>query len=347
MQNVRFLIDLNEATLGWGRFFRTPIFGAMAGDMLPFVLLGIGCILLCSAHLCGGFYMGYRLGQSRSVGGEADAIPSYLPNVVELISRSQELHLQLGAYVQELPEKILLASARLIESAEAVRSKIPEESLARLPQLRPAATATESGPPASVPRAALPVSRNGDRPAGPNSETTRLVERSSPGDGAAERTPASYINPDDPHLGMSDVMHLLVKSNRSQEVQSPAADVRYPYTAAQFVAFCSAGLPSAEHFEQVRCLDISAGGISFLLNRRPETETLVISLGQAPRLTFVRAKVMNHRYMLANGHEGYRIGCLFTKRLDGEYQWDTELARIVAACPPQPIADQRLSEMTA
>lgn len=299
------------------------------------ILLSLGVILLCSLHLGVGFFSGYRLGTATQRGDRRspEAVPSYFPAVLELLERSQQLHLQTGASMQELPEKLVLALARLLESAESLNAQLPNqaafkseegrrERLAERPQKRsffsPPKTKGKRLSPCDIPRLSDPV---------PATSSTLSMDDSH---SFRERSAGNDMESDDSPLVMTDMMNLVVKANREAE-GGAKPDTRYPYPTQQFAAFYNVEMPSPEEFVPVQCIDVSASGISFLLDHRPTSDTLVITLGQKPQLTFMAAKVMNHRYMLANGEEGYRVGCLFLKRLDRNmYAWDQQNATIVS-----------------
>ena len=104
---------------------------------------------------------------------------------------------------------------------------------------------------------------------------------------------------------------------------------RRPYATQQNIAFYSVGLPKAHEFEQVQCLDLSVDGVSFLLNREPDEDHLVITLGTPPNLIFMTAKVVNDRLIFKDGREAYRVGCQFLKRIEPpRYHWNIELGII-------------------
>jgi len=136
-------------------------------------------------------------------------------------------------------------------------------------------------------------------------------------------TPAANENP----LSGGDLAHLFSRSGEETPLlEGSDGAERYGYPTDQFVAFSFAGvLPRGKDFELVRCKDISVDGISFFLNRRPDTDELVISFGAAPALMFMLAKVVNSRVTVISGRECYRVDCQFVKRLDGDlYRWDEE-----------------------
>ena len=75
-------------------------------------------------------------------------------------------------------------------------------------------------------------------------------------------------------------------------------------------------LPVQEDFQLRLCQDISAGGISFLADERPESEDLIIALGSIP---FVFFHIRFARAFRRTDLQGLplQIGCQFVKRLSG------------------------------
>ena len=75
-------------------------------------------------------------------------------------------------------------------------------------------------------------------------------------------------------------------------------------------------LPVQQDFQLRLCQDISAGGISFLSDEWPQSEELVVALGEIP---FVFFHVRFVRAVRRKDLEGQplQIGCRFIKRLGG------------------------------
>jgi PAS domain S-box-containing protein len=74
-------------------------------------------------------------------------------------------------------------------------------------------------------------------------------------------------------------------------------------------------LPARRDFFEVECEDISAGGISFYLDRPPEFEYLVVALGKAPTLTWFAALVVRVVDRSAPDAPRFLVGCRFTGRV--------------------------------
>lgn len=90
---------------------------------------------------------------------------------------------------------------------------------------------------------------------------------------------------------------------------------RHEFPYMQKVAPLVGGkVPPPEKFFSVRCKDLSGGGVSLLLNRRPDFDLLVISLGAAPTASHVTARVVRVEERKRNGRTQYLVGCQFIGR---------------------------------
>jgi hypothetical protein len=90
---------------------------------------------------------------------------------------------------------------------------------------------------------------------------------------------------------------------------------RRDYPVAQKIAFCTAGsAPAPGSFFPVLCKDISATGIAFLLDRAPESETVVVDLGREPRITKVVCRIVRVLPTDVGGRRKYLVGCRFIGR---------------------------------
>ncbi len=88
----------------------------------------------------------------------------------------------------------------------------------------------------------------------------------------------------------------------------------YPYR--QSVAPIYHGkLPTKNDFIQVQFRDISAGGVSFLINKRPEFESLVLELGCGPNVHYMKAKIVNVAENTTSSGSTYLVGCRFLDRV--------------------------------
>ncbi|GAB6167082.1 hypothetical protein JCM19992_30820 [Thermostilla marina] len=88
----------------------------------------------------------------------------------------------------------------------------------------------------------------------------------------------------------------------------------FPYT--QRIAPVFGGvIPSRRRFFEVRCRDISAGGISFLLESPPEFESLVVALGHPPAESFFTARVVRVQECREGDKTWILVGCRFTGRV--------------------------------
>lgn len=88
----------------------------------------------------------------------------------------------------------------------------------------------------------------------------------------------------------------------------------FPYR--QLVApYISGIVPARDKFESVRCWDISAGGISFLLDVRPTFQTLVVVLGGPNGETLMSADIVRVTELDEDDAKGFLLGCRFTGKL--------------------------------
>lgn len=88
----------------------------------------------------------------------------------------------------------------------------------------------------------------------------------------------------------------------------------YPYR--QSVAPVLNGkLPTKNDFIQVQFRDISAGGVSFLINHRPLFDSLVLELGCGPNVHYMKAKVVNVIESATSTGPVFLVGCRFLDRV--------------------------------
>ncbi|GEM_PF-3557200 len=88
----------------------------------------------------------------------------------------------------------------------------------------------------------------------------------------------------------------------------------YPYM--QSVAPVIDGrFPHKEDFEEVRCHDISEGGISFLYPTPYPSDMLVIALGAGQSVAHFMAQVVHVTRLTKNGRKQYLIGCQYLGRI--------------------------------
>lgn len=95
------------------------------------------------------------------------------------------------------------------------------------------------------------------------------------------------------------------------------ASPRLAYHYYQLIAPLYTGnrMPPRKEFFPVECNDISAGGLSFLFDRRPDFEFLVVALGRQPEETFFTAHVVRVAKKEQDGNTRYLVGCRFTGRI--------------------------------
>lgn len=90
---------------------------------------------------------------------------------------------------------------------------------------------------------------------------------------------------------------------------------RRVFLCQQHVAFLAEGeVPGANDFQQVRCLDLSPYGLSFLLDQEPRTKCLMLAFGEPTTGKLISAEVVRVEAVTIDGRAAYRIGCRFLWR---------------------------------
>lgn len=93
------------------------------------------------------------------------------------------------------------------------------------------------------------------------------------------------------------------------------ANQRFAYSVTQSVAFYDGKrLPTNGMFRQVRCHDLSTGGISFLWPQVPDFQQVVIRLAAARRVLYVDARVVRH-LPVDKSNRRFLVGCKFLDRV--------------------------------
>ncbi|MHB8902535.1 MAG: PAS domain S-box protein, partial [Thermoguttaceae bacterium] len=104
------------------------------------------------------------------------------------------------------------------------------------------------------------------------------------------------------------------------EPQASAADQRSSprreYTYYQRIApILGTSLPTDDEFRKVACCDISAGGLSYILDDPPAYHEVLISLGTPPADRKVIARVVRVVEKEVSGRIMYQVGCRFVGRV--------------------------------
>ncbi|MDZ4821778.1 MAG: PilZ domain-containing protein [Planctomycetota bacterium] len=118
---------------------------------------------------------------------------------------------------------------------------------------------------------------------------------------AADRIPASL-----------PVQNALAAGQAADRRQNP----RSTHRVFQWIAPCIDGrLPDQSMFYQVRCLDISTGGLAFLSTREMrDGEELIVALGTTDDAVYMRSRVIQCQPFEDSVANLYRIGCEFVER---------------------------------
>jgi len=93
---------------------------------------------------------------------------------------------------------------------------------------------------------------------------------------------------------------------------SPRRAYHYRQKIAPIYGGC---IPARKDFFEVECRDISAGGIAFYLPRQPDFDSLVVSLGRAPKESYFTARVVRTEPVERSGQRMRLVGCCFTGRI--------------------------------
>ena len=87
----------------------------------------------------------------------------------------------------------------------------------------------------------------------------------------------------------------------------------FPYKQ-RVAAVVDGKLPDQGTFTDVQCKDIAASGFSFLSPTPPPSDTLVVALGAAPRVTYLVAQVAHVTRLEKRGQRKFIIGCRYVGR---------------------------------
>jgi|GEM_PF-6480633 len=92
---------------------------------------------------------------------------------------------------------------------------------------------------------------------------------------------------------------------------------RYQFSCTQQAAPWAPGapFPAPADFQDVKCRDVSAGGISFLWPDSPEFEYVVMTISTTGTPIYMAAQIVHSRAVFMFGEVGYLVGCKFIKRL--------------------------------
>lgn len=91
--------------------------------------------------------------------------------------------------------------------------------------------------------------------------------------------------------------------------------VRWPFSEMQLLGpYGSWGLPRRHMFKEIRCHDISQGGVSFFLPGRPDFDFAVVGLGKRPNLTYFLLRVTYCKEN-ADAKNGCLVGGRFLQRV--------------------------------
>ncbi len=142
-------------------------------------------------------------------------------------------------------------------------------------------------------------------------------------------------------LGSQD-MTVTAQSTASEPEDSTATSAdrrhrsRQNYRILQWMAPCREGeLPDPGSFRQVRCHDVSCGGISYYSKEPPLEKFLVFFLRIGDRGVYVQARVANCMQVIEGKQTTFRIGCEFLNRLELHAEDGGETKAMFPASPAQ------------
>jgi len=116
------------------------------------------------------------------------------------------------------------------------------------------------------------------------------------------------------------------KRSKVDHSRSPSADgnidrkrrsnARLEFSTTKLVAPIIDGkMPSPGDFVSVQCIDLSVGGISFLLPAAPTAPVYLVALGAGADALQLRAEVRNTRRIMHDDQFVFRVGCQFKDRV--------------------------------
>lgn len=117
-------------------------------------------------------------------------------------------------------------------------------------------------------------------------------------------------------MSLAEVKRMVDDANQPIAGRDETRDnQRREFSAIQAIARHTGDeLPADTEFRQVKCLDLSSSGLSFLVPEPLEDQSLVIRFGADPNFMYVVGKVMNQAQVPSGAKPMYRIGCQFTNR---------------------------------
>ena len=113
-----------------------------------------------------------------------------------------------------------------------------------------------------------------------------------------------------------ELVHELLEESRGYQVGERRDGQRTKYDCVQLVApYNGVTMPSQAEFRRAHCRDLASGGFSFFAEQPPQTDQLIVALGDVP-FTFFVAEVKRVRQADVDLTGSYLIGCKFVERLE-------------------------------
>ena len=115
-------------------------------------------------------------------------------------------------------------------------------------------------------------------------------------------------------VSLYGLVHGVLEAERARDVAERRDGRRHSYRCIQSVAPMRAGrLPEASQFRPVRCVDLSAAGLSYLDDESPVASNLIVALGTDNPVWMIAA-VVRDEFVAVDGEHLHRVACRFTGR---------------------------------
>ena len=116
----------------------------------------------------------------------------------------------------------------------------------------------------------------------------------------------------------ADFRNCREKLSASRPTTEPTPRHPISYATEDCSRFNGDDLPSPRDVQAVQWLDISSGGFSYITEKAPTYQRLVVALGARPNVTCMTAEIVQVCEVDFNGHTMFRVGCHFIGRLSNQ-----------------------------
>jgi hypothetical protein len=305
------------------------------------IIVTLSTVLLCTAHLLAGIWIGRELFGQRalrraakalSVGvaqaqAQEDAADFLLQHSMRLVARADSL--PADVVLAQDASAVHQAASKLREmiqtGKEACRDAAEQISCKRAEPEQPVAAAkqetTVEVDASTQQETTVEVDASTQRTDDTPEVTTNPAESNETG---SELPPWSSLSPDEVER---------FRTGFPTRDNAERLDTRYPYGVTQFVAPVHGNtFPQPLEFQKVKCRDVSCRGVSYFSPSPPDSDQVILTLGGVPNLSFVCSRITNHRESDMDDETGYIVGCEFVARLaPGVYCWNPRTRAIESA----------------